>query len=84
MEATLSQIAGRTVYNHQGIEIGKVSDVIIDFDRSLIYGIYIDETNSQLVENGAPISIPYRLIKAIGDVILLKGFPPFIRVSPPK
>ncbi|MCL4329994.1 MAG: PRC-barrel domain-containing protein [Candidatus Thermoplasmatota archaeon] len=84
MEATLSQIAGKTIYNHQGIEIGTVSDVIIDFDRSLIYGLYVDETNGQLVENAAPISIPYRLIKAIGDVILLKGFPPFIRVGQPK
>ena len=82
MLSRISELTGRVVYNHQGNPVGKVSDVILDFERNSIYGLYIDESNPELVEGGAPISIPYRLVKAIGEIILLKTFPQYIRVNP--
>ncbi|MEM0156119.1 MAG: PRC-barrel domain-containing protein [Thermoplasmataceae archaeon] len=79
MLTEISELTGMKVYSDKGKYIGPVDDVIVDLDRQCIHGLYIESPNSQLVENGAPISIPYRWIKAVGEIILLKRFPAFVK-----
>ncbi|MHB1439693.1 MAG: PRC-barrel domain-containing protein [Cuniculiplasma sp.] len=65
----------KPVYTEKGILVGNVYDVILDFENGSIYGILIKDTNTGVVNEGIPISIPFRWIKAIGDAILLLTFP---------
>ncbi len=67
------------VYTNRGDLLGKVDDVIIDFDKDTIHGIFLSKTNGKLVKNGEPMSIPLNYIKAIGDIIILKAFPDLTR-----
>ncbi len=80
MLTEVTELYGMPVYTDKGIMLGQVSDVIFDMEIQDIYGIYIENPNAQLVEMGSAISIPYRWIKAIGEIILLRKFPPFLKV----
>lgn len=80
MLAEVTELFGMQVYTDKGILLGTVSDVIFDMELQDIYSIYIETPNTQVVENGSAISIPYRWIKAIGEIILLRKFPAFLKV----
>ena len=80
MLTEVTELYGMPVYADKGILLGQVSDVIFDMEIQDIYGIYIENPNSQLVEMGSAVSIPYRWIKAIGEIILLRKFPSFLKV----
>ncbi|MHB8396584.1 MAG: PRC-barrel domain-containing protein [Thermoplasmataceae archaeon] len=81
MLSQASNLIGLSVYTSNGIGVGKVTDLILDFDRTSIYGLYIEHTNPDLVENGVAISVPYRIVKSIGEIVLLRVFPPFVKVN---
>ena len=74
-------LSGLKVYTHKGALVGQVDDVIVDFDRTSVYGIYIERSNPDLVENGAAISIPYRMVKAVDEIVILKNFPEKVKVK---
>ena len=76
----ISNIIDMDVYSEKAMLIGKVSDIIIDLETGSIYGILVRESNPALVDGGAPISIPYRWVKAVGDAILLRKFPARVRI----
>lgn len=80
MLAEVTELFGMQVYTDKGILLGQVSDVIFDMELQDIYGIYIETPNIQVVEFGSAVSIPYRWIKSIGEIILLRKFPSFLKV----
>ncbi len=82
MLAEVTELIGNDVYSDKGILVGTISDVILDIESQYIHGIFVEKSNPSLVESGAAISIPYRWIKAIGQIILLKKFPEFVKVGP--
>ena len=79
MLTEVSEFTGMKVYSDKGKFVGTVDDIIVDLDRQTVHGLYIENPNPSLIENGAAISIPYRWIKAIGEIILLKRFPSFVK-----
>lgn len=72
-EAT--ELIGRQCYTDSGIYLGNVSNVVIDVNEAKINGLYVADTNPLLVENSRAVLFPYRWIKSVGDIILLKYFP---------
>ncbi len=76
-----TELIGLEIYTDKGYLLGTVEDVLIDIDEQKIYGLYVERTNPLLVEDGVPVSVPYRWVKAVGDVILLKKFPPYVNVT---
>ncbi len=76
-----TELIGLEVYTDKGYLLGTVEDLLIDIEERKIYGLYIEKTNPLLVEDGVPVSVPYRWVKAVGDVILLKKFPSFVSIS---
>ncbi len=82
MKIEASTIIGLSVYTHSAVSVGEVSDMIIDFTTGSIYGLYVDRTNPELVDGGVSISIPYRLVKALNHIVILKTFPEHVKVKP--
>lgn len=80
MLTEVTELYGRPVYTDKGILLGEVSDVIFDMEIQDIYGLYVESSNEALVEMGSAVSIPFRWIRAIGEVILLRKFPPFLKL----
>ena len=76
-----TELIGLEVYTDKGYLLGAVEDLLIDIDEYKIYGLYVENTNPLLIEDGVPVSVPYRWVKAVGDVILLKKFPSYVTIS---
>ncbi|MCL4332621.1 MAG: PRC-barrel domain-containing protein [Thermoplasmatales archaeon] len=81
METDVTNLIGLEIFSDRGYRLGSVNDVIVDFEAQTIYGLYVDRTNDGLVEDGVSVLVPYRWVRAVGDVIILKRFPTFVSVS---
>ncbi|AKA48848.1 photosystem reaction center subunit H [uncultured archaeon] len=81
MLAEVTELLGTEVYSDKGILVGTITDIILDMETQFIHGLFIERSNPSLVEGGASISVPYRWIKAIGEIILLKKFPEFVKIG---
>lgn len=79
MLTEVTELMNMPVYTDRGLLLGQVTDVIFDMELQDIYGLYVESPNPQLVEFGTPVNIPFRWIKAIGEIILLRKFPPFLK-----
>ncbi|MCL5407956.1 MAG: PRC-barrel domain-containing protein [Candidatus Thermoplasmatota archaeon] len=81
METDVTNLIGLEIFSDRGYRLGSVNDVTVDFDTQTIYGLYVERTNDGLVEDGVSVLVPYRWVRAVGDVIILKRFPTFVSVS---
>lgn len=81
METDVTDLIGLEIFSDKGYRLGSVNDIIVDVDSQTIYGLYVDRTNDGLVEDGVSVLVPYRWVRAVGDVIILKRFPQFVSVS---
>ncbi len=81
MDTDVTNLIGVEIFSDRGYRLGTVNDVIVDFEAQTIYGLYVERTNDGLVEDGVSVLVPYRWVRAVGDVIILKRFPNFVSVS---
>jgi sporulation protein YlmC with PRC-barrel domain len=81
MMIEVSNLFDVPVYTQKGIYLGKVYDVQLDITNNKIYELIVSETNSELVEYSRNIGVPYRWVRSITDVIILKHFPGKIRIK---
>ncbi|HEV2166002.1 MAG TPA: PRC-barrel domain-containing protein [Thermoplasmata archaeon] len=70
-----TELVGRQVYTPDGRLLGEVGNLVIDVDGSKIDGLFLDEPSGLLVEDSKPISVPFRWVAAVNDVVLLRFFP---------
>jgi sporulation protein YlmC with PRC-barrel domain len=71
----ISELVGLQVYTHDGIFLGNVNNLVVDIDDSQVEGLFIGDTNPLLVEGSRAVSIPYRWIQSVGDIVILRYFP---------
>jgi sporulation protein YlmC with PRC-barrel domain len=71
----ITNLVGREVYSNNGVFVGEVEDVRLDLDRQSVTGLALGELNSELfsghIEPGKGVILPYRWVRAVGDVILV-------------
>ena len=71
----ITTLVGREVYSNNGVFVGEVEDVRLNVDACAVTGLALGELNRELFsevvagENG--VMIPYRWVRAVGDVILI-------------
>jgi len=71
----LSEIIGLQVYTHNGVFLGNVNNLVVDVDNGAVDGIFVGETNPLLVEGSRAVSVPYRWVQSVGDIVVLRYFP---------
>jgi sporulation protein YlmC with PRC-barrel domain len=81
MLEAVSEIMGMQVFTPGGIYLGNVDNLVMDMEICAVNGIFIHETNPVLVDGSRSISIPYRWIQSIGDVVILKYFPNRVSIA---
>ncbi len=74
-------LIGMEVYTDNGILVGSVKDIIIDTDAYKVESIYIERPNPLLIEGGVNIAIPYRWVSSVGDIIVLRFFPRYVKTG---
>lgn len=71
----ITSLVGREVYSTNGVYVGQVEDVKLDFDAEHVTGVALNQVNTDLLEaqleGRRGVMVPYRWIQAVGDVILV-------------
>ena len=71
----VSELIGLQVYTNSGVFLGNVNNLVVDVENGQVEGIFVSETNPLLVEGSRAVSVPYRWIQCVGDVVILRYFP---------
>jgi len=73
MIGEVSSIFGLKVYTDEGRYVGIVTDLSIDIEARQVRGLAVVDVNKLLINTRAEgVIIPYRLVKAIGDIVIIK------------
>ena len=77
METQITDLFGLHIYTDKGMFIGEVEDVLIDVDQKKIDSIVVGKVNEELFEmkNYKGLKIPYRIISAIDNIVLIRHLP---------
>ena len=72
----ITTLVGREVYSNEGVFVGEVSDVRLDLTGSrAVTGLALtqlnDELFSDLVAGQKGVILPYRWVRAVGDIVLI-------------
>ncbi|WP_053947522.1 PRC-barrel domain-containing protein [Halolamina sediminis] len=71
----ITALVGREVYSNNGVFVGEVEDVRLDLGAEQVTGLALSGLNEELfkgnVEGGKGVMVPYRWVRAVGDVILI-------------
>ena len=63
------------VYTRDGTYVGHVKNVFLDIDEKRVSSLLVTNTNPSLVEGSIDVSVPYRWVNAVGDIVILSNFP---------
>jgi len=81
MMTEATELIGLEIYTDKGYLLGTIKDILLDVNDQVIYGLYVEKSNPLLVEDGVPVVVPYRWVRAVGDVIILKKFPSYVNIT---
>ncbi|WP_435332819.1 PRC-barrel domain-containing protein [Haloarchaeobius sp. TZWWS8] len=71
----ITSLVGREVYSNNGVFVGEIEDVRLDIENQIVTGLALTELNPELfggrVGAARGVLIPYRWVRAVGDVVLV-------------
>lgn len=74
-EMSVSQINGKEIYLPDGRLLGVVGETVIDGNQLCATHLFVAGCPDKLVEKGVHLTIPWRWVRSIGDVVILRWFP---------
>ena len=63
------------VYTREGKYVGHVKNVFLDVEEKKVSSLLVTNTNPSLVEGSVDVSVPYRWVNAVSDIVILSNFP---------
>jgi len=73
----ITTLVGREVYSNNGVFVGEIEDVQLNLDGESVTSLAVGELNDELfadtVDPGKGVLIPYRWVRAVGDVVLVNS-----------
>ena len=71
----ITSLVGREVYSNSGVFVGEVEDLQLDMDAERVTSLALGEINRELfgarVDGSKGVLVPYRWVRAVGDVVLV-------------
>lgn len=71
----ITSLVGREVYSNSGVFVGEVEDIKLDLGTEIVSGIALCNPNEEVFGDRARgtrgVLIPYRWVRAVGDVVLV-------------
>lgn len=69
------------VYTREGKYVGHVKNVFLDVDEKKVSSLLVTNTNPSLVEGSIDVSVPYRWVTAVSDIVILSNFPTKVSIK---
>lgn len=70
----ISSVIGKRLYTANGVSIGRVEDVVLDFDQGFTKKLAVTNVNSELftrpIDSKRGILIPFDWIDVVDDIII--------------
>src|SRR6056297_2297742 len=67
----ITNLVGREVYSNNGVFVGEVRDVHLDFERQTVTELALQDLNDELfhgrIDPGKGVMVPYRWVRAVGE-----------------
>ena len=71
----ITTLVGREVYSNNGVYVGEVEDIQLNLDEEVVTALAVAGLNHELFEGvvagNSGVLVPYRWVRAVGDVILI-------------
>ncbi|MEY7847806.1 PRC-barrel domain-containing protein [Natrarchaeobius sp. A-rgal3] len=71
----ITSLVGREVYSNSGVFVGEVEDLQLNLNGEAVVGLALGDLNPELFSEEARteqgVIVPYRWVRAVGDVILV-------------
>lgn len=79
----ISELFGMNVYSDKAIFLGRVEDVVLDVTNKKISSLALTGVNREVIDtkNFTGVLIPYRIVKEVGDIIIVRHIPGAFKVS---
>ncbi|MDO5846470.1 MAG: PRC-barrel domain-containing protein [Methanocorpusculum sp.] len=79
----ISELFGMNVYSDKAIFLGKVEDVVLDVTNKKISSLALTGVNKDVIDtkNYTGVLIPYRIVKEVGDIVIVRHIPGAFKVS---
>ena len=74
-ECKLRGLRGKEVFLPDGRKLGLVHDTVIEVDDWVCTHLFVVECPDTLVEGEVHLAVPWRWIRAINDIVILRWFP---------
>ena len=75
-ERNLSQLSGLQVYLPNGRLLGVVHDAVVEHASLSCTHLFVKDTPDDLVEGSIHVAVPWRWVRSISDVVILRWLPP--------
>ncbi len=74
MKSAITELFGMKVYTENAVYVGDVDDVIINVDTKKMESLALGNVNREVLEltNYKGVKIPYRIIRAVGDIVIIR------------
>ncbi|NYT05257.1 MAG: photosystem reaction center subunit H [Methanomicrobiales archaeon] len=74
MKTQITELFGMQVYTEKAVRVGEVEDVVLDVDGKKIDALAVGNLNPELMElkGFRGVKIPYRTIRSIGDIVIIR------------
>ncbi|MEN6519052.1 MAG: PRC-barrel domain-containing protein [Methanospirillum sp.] len=84
MKSQITDVLGLSVYTDRAVFVGDVDDVVIDLDRKTIKALALGNLNMDIIDikGYKGLQIPFRMIRSVGDVILVRHMPGIFKQKP--
>jgi sporulation protein YlmC with PRC-barrel domain len=81
MRTQITELFGMNVYTDRAVFVGTVDDIVIDVDQKKVDSLAVGSLNPEIgdIKGYAGLKIPFRMIKSIGDVVLVRHVPAVFR-----
>ena len=74
-DLSISQLNGKDIYLPDGRHLGVVGETVIDGSELRATHLFVAGCPEELVERGIHLTIPWRWVRSIGDVVILRWSP---------
>ncbi|MDG6257502.1 MAG: PRC-barrel domain-containing protein [Methanomicrobiaceae archaeon] len=74
MKTQITDLFGMHVYTDKAVLVGEIEDVVVDVDGKKIDSLAVSNINPELMDlkGFRGLRIPYRIIIAIGDIVIIR------------
>lgn len=77
MTVRLSRLKGIEVFTEEGERVGVIVDITLDPTTGKVLTLLVDRLNKEFTEkigvDGKGLSIPFKAVKSIGDIVILSN-----------